>query len=167
VRDEKFGGYTRSVNAPKPSHRRIFLSFMALLAGALSVSTFGATSTGRFEVYCDGVGFFLSNIPGAPAPGRLVLFSWASSPPGSLVGIYLSGKWSDVIVYRDGCIPDGKCEVFARGRMWVDAWDTSEKSNLPPKRISGKYEVNLKGKILQGSFEAKEHIRKNPFRVCM
>jgi hypothetical protein len=35
------------------------------------------------------------------------------------------------------------------------------------KRISGKYEIDLNGKQLEGAFLAKEHTSKHPLRVCM
>jgi hypothetical protein len=71
------------------------------------------------------------------------------------------GKWSDVYVFRDGCVPDGKCESIADGRVWVDALNT------PPKHISGKYEINLNGKVLEGNFVARRHDRKHALRLCM
>jgi hypothetical protein len=150
-----------------PLRRNTLLCLVALLLAALPGASSIATASGQFEVYCDGVGIFLSKIDGAPAPGRLVLFSYAGFPPGSNQGVYLSGVWSDVIVLRDGCVPDGKCESIAQGKVWVDAWDTSDVANLPPKHISGKYEIDLNDKILRGSFVAKAHIVKHPFRVCM
>jgi len=70
-------------------------------------------------------------------------------------------------VYRDGCVPDGKCESIARGKVWIDAWDSSDTGGMPPKRISGKYEIDLSGKYLEGRFVAKEHSSKHPLRLCM
>lgn len=116
-------------------------------------------------MYCDGVGIFLSKIDGAPVPGKLISFSYLGFPPGSFGGRYLGqGQWSEVVVYRDGCVPDGKCESIAHGKVWIDSWDTPE---MPPKRISGKYEIDLNGKMLQGVFVAKERFRKKPIRLCM
>ncbi len=123
------------------------------------------TPTGHFEVYCDGVGIFLAKIDGAPAPGKLVLFSPTSFPPGTFGGRYFEqGKWSDIYVYRDGCVPDGKCESIADGKVWIDATD---KQDTQPKHISGKYEINLNGKHLKGTFLAKLHDRRRPLRLCM
>ena len=74
------------------------------------------------------------------------------------------GKWSDVYVYRDGCVPDGKCENIADGKVWIDTTDEQDKQL---KRISGKYEINLNGKHLEGTFLAKRHDRRRPLRLCM
>jgi hypothetical protein len=151
-----------------PLRRNTLLCLVALLLAALPGASSIATASGQFEVYCDGVGIFLSKIDGAPAPGKLVLFSYLNFPPGSMGGRYLGeGKWSDVFIYRDGCIPDGKCESIAHGKVWIDAWDMSETGGAPPKSISGKYEIDLNGKHLQGSFVAKEHFDKRGVRVCM
>jgi hypothetical protein len=127
-----------------------------------------STATGQFEVYCDGVGIFLAKIDGAPSPGKLVLFSQKSFPPGTMGGRYFGqGKWSEVYVFRDGCVPDGKCESIADGKLWIDAPDMADTGDTPPKRISGKYEINLNGKNLKGHFVTKRHISKHPLRLCM
>jgi hypothetical protein len=130
----------------------VFLPRLPALAAA-------RTATGHFEIYCDGVGVFLEKIDGAPASGKLVLFSRLSD---TLRGEYVGqGKWSDVYVFRDGCLPDGKCESIADGRVWIDALGTS------PKHISGKYAIKFNGKLLEGTFNAKRHNRKPPLRICM
>jgi len=145
------------------------LCLIALFLLALPLSSFAANATGHFEVYCDGVGIFLAKIDGAPAPAKLVLFSYISFPPGTIGGRYLrQGKWSNASVYRNGCVPDGKCESIADAIVLIDAWDTPDYSREPPpKRISGKYEIDLKGKHLEGGFVVKEHHRKHPLRLCM
>ncbi len=153
------------MKVPKSSRRYLFLSLVVLFLPALLAPS--SESTGHFEVYCDGVGIFLSKIDGAPAAGKLVLFAYANFPPGAMRGIYLSGKWSSVYVLPDGCVPDGKCEHIALGKVWIDAWDTSDAGAAPPKRISGKYEIDLNGKHLEGAFDAKEHTNKHPLRLCM
>jgi hypothetical protein len=144
----------------------VFLSlimfFVPLLLPLVSAA---ATATGHFEVYCDGVGIFLAKIDGAPASGKLVLFSLVSFPPGTFGDRYFGqGKWSDIYVLRDGCVPDGKCESIAEGRVWIDAPDSQDK---PPKHISGKYEIHLNGKFLEGNFLARKRDRKQPLRLCM
>jgi hypothetical protein len=63
------------VDALKPLRTYTFLSFIMLFVPALLLPASVATATGHFEVYCDGVGIFLARIDGAPAPGKLVLFS--------------------------------------------------------------------------------------------
>jgi hypothetical protein len=117
---------------------------------------------GHFEVYCDGVGIFLAKVDGAPASAKLVFFSYLGFPGGTFGGEYIGqGKWSDVSVFADGCVPDGKCQSIAHGRVWIDALNTL------PKHISGKYEIKLNGKLLEGTFVAKRHNRKHPLRLCM
>jgi hypothetical protein len=135
-----------------------FLSIALFVPPSLTLSS-ERTVNGHFEVYCDGVGLFLTNIDGAPAAGKLVLFALLG---GTFGGEYVGqGKWSDVHVFRDGCLPDGKCESVANGRVWIDALDT------PRKHISGKYEIKLNGKLLNGAFVAKRRVRKPPLRLCM
>jgi hypothetical protein len=117
------------------------------------------TATGHFEVYCDGVGLFLAKIDGAPDSGKLVLFAYLSNTFG---GEYIGQrKWRDVQVFRDGCIPGGKCESIANGRVWIEELD------VPPKHISGNYEIRLKGDLLQGTFLAKKRVRRPSPRLCM
>jgi hypothetical protein len=56
-----------------------------------------AEASGHFEWYCDGFGFYLSKIDGAPAPKELVLFLLMNLPPAAF---YLPTKeWRDVAVY--------------------------------------------------------------------
>jgi len=140
----------------------VFLGLMTLFVPPLLPPATAAKATGRFEVYCDGVGIFLAKIDGAPTSGKLVLFSYLGSGLGTFGGEYIGqGKWSDVFVLRDGCVPDGKCQSIANGRVWIDALDT------PPKHISGKYEIKLNGKLLEGTFDARRRDRKRPLRLCM
>jgi hypothetical protein len=89
-------------------------------------------------------------------------------PPGTIGGRYFGqGKWSDVYVFRDGCVPDGKCDSIANGKVWIDGSDMPGTGDTPPKRISGKYEIDLNGKHLEGAFVAKRYVRKRPLRLCM
>jgi hypothetical protein len=146
----------------------VCLGAVVLLLAVLPIASSTNNATGRFEVYCDGVGIFLANIDGEPAPGKLVLLSIMGFPPGTMGGRYFGqGKWSNVYVYRDGCVPDGKCESIARGKIWIDDSDTSETGNTEAKRISGKYEIDLNGKHLEGPFVAKRRDRKHALRLCM
>jgi hypothetical protein len=156
------------VDTPTPSRRYIFLVLVLLLASDLLPAASGVTTGGQYEVYCDGVGLFLANIDDVPAPGKFVLFSYLDFPPGTIGGRYLGqGKWSEVLVYRHGCVPDGKCDTIAHGKVWIDVWDSSDPRQMPPKHISGKYEIDLNGKHLQGTFVAEERFRKRPLRICM
>jgi len=133
----EFPKYTRIVNASKRILGHIFLSLVALFLPALLLSASPPTS--HFEVYCDGVGIFLAKIDGAPALGKLVLFSHMSFPPGTIGGRdFGQGKWSDVFVYRVGCVPDGKCEHIALGKVWIDAWDTSDTADASPQISSAR-----------------------------
>lgn len=160
--------YTRILGASKPLRTYIFLSLILLFIPTLLVPASVTTATAHFEVYCDGVGIFLAGIHGAPAPGKLVLFSRMSFPPGTIGGRYFGqGKWSDVYVFRDRCVPDGKCDSIALGKVWIDASDMQGTGDTPPKRISGKYEIDLNGKHLEGPFVAKRHVSKHPLRLCM
>ena len=162
--------YTRIVDASKLVRTCIFLSLIPILfflPASLAPASV-ATATGHFEVYCDGVGIFLAQIHAAPPRGKLVLFSRVDFPPGTMDGSdFGQGKCSDVDVFRDGCGPDGKCDRIAVGKVWIDASDTPDTGGGSPKRISGKYEIDLNGKHLEGSFVAKRHISKHPLRLCM
>jgi hypothetical protein len=130
-----------------------FLGLTVLFVPPLLASASVPKATGHFEEYCDGVGIFLAKVDGAPASGKLVLFSYMGFPGGTFGGEYIGqGKWS---------VPDGKCQSIAHGRVWIDALDT------PPKHISGKYEINLNGKLVEGTFLAKMSRRRHPLRICM
>jgi len=140
----------------------VLLSVIVLLVQPLL--PLASTATGHFEMYCDGVGIFLAKIDGAPAPGKLVLFSRMGFPPGTFGGrSFGQGKWSVIYVFRDGCVPDGKCESMAEGRVWIDG----PEQDTEPKHISGKYEINLNGRVIEGNFVARRHDRRRPLRLCM
>jgi hypothetical protein len=140
---------------------RIFACLCALvfLLAALSAGADGQNASGKFEEYCDGFGFFLAKIDGAPVPGKLFLFLYTGFP-----GVtYMPKKqWKDVYVYHDGCIADGKCEILAHGKIWVDDEVTQETT-----RVFGRYEIELKEQHLSGRFAAKRHEYKRPPRLCM
>ena len=53
---------------------------MVLLLAVFPTASSGQNATGHFEVYCDGVGFFLAKVDGAPAPGKLFLFLYTGFP---------------------------------------------------------------------------------------
>lgn len=116
-------------------------------------------ATGRFEVYCDGVGLFLTKVDGAPAPRKLLLFMYTGFPG---VPYVARDEWKDVKVYRDGCTADGKCEVLARGRIRLD-------NEIAPDghHVAGKYEIDLTGQQIRGTFTAERHRYKHPPRICM
>jgi len=135
------------------------LCLSLVLAMSLPAMASSPKATGHFEVYCDGIGLFLAKLDAVPAPGRLVLFARLGNTfGGDNVG---QMKWSDVDVFRDGCIPEGKCERIANGKVWIDTRDGS------PKHISGKYELKLNDKLLKGTFVAKKRAIKRPIRLCM
>ncbi len=152
-----------SVDAAKLLRTSALLTLVLLFVLPVYSST--PVATGHFEVYCDGVGIFLAKINGAAAPGKLVLFFEVGFPPGTDEGLFMGQRqWSTVYVFRDGCVPDGKCKSIADGKVWIDAQDDPDR---PPKHISGKYEINLNGKRLEGVFLANRHSRKRPLRICM
>jgi len=139
----------------------VFLSLIVFFVPLSPAPASAPAATGHFEVYCDGVGLFLAKIGAAPASGKLVLFSFMGSTFG---GRYVGeGKWHDVHVFHEECFlsPNGKCESIADGRVWIDALDT------PPRHISGKYEIKLNDKLLEGTFFLKRRDRKRPLRLCM
>ena len=116
-------------------------------------------ATGHFEVYRDGVGFFLEKIGGAPASGKLLLFLRTGFPG---IAYVPKAKWKEVSVFRNGCIADGKCEVLARGRVWLD-----HEATYDARRISGKYEIEGNGQYLRGQFAVTLRGYKRPPRLCM
>jgi hypothetical protein len=153
------------VETSKQLRAYVFLSLVMFMVTPLLSPASVGTPTGHFEVYCDGLGIFLSKIDGAPASGKLVLFSRMSFPPGTIGGRYFGqGEWSNIYVLRDGCVPDGKCESIGDGRVWID---TTDKQDTQPQQISGKYEINLNGNHLEGTFLANLHVRRRPLRLCM
>ena len=87
------------------------LSTAVLLLVAVANGHSGDDVTGGFEVYCDGVGFFLAKVDGAPAPRKLFLFLYTGFRGVPLVP---KQEWKDVNVYRNGCTADGKCEALKR-----------------------------------------------------
>jgi hypothetical protein len=122
-------------------------------------------TTGRYEVYCTGVRLFLTKIDGSPAPGKLVLLSYQADMAS---GRYFEhGKWSDARVFPDGCIHGEQCRSIADGKVWIDPMVTSGAKDTPPKHISGKYEIDLSGKHLEGTFVAKYQGSKHPLQFCM
>lgn len=161
--------YTRHMSVPQFGRICICLGALVLLLAVLPTASSTHNANGRFEVYCDGVGFFLADIDGAPAPRKLVLFLYMGSTGSTFGGRYLGqGKWSDVFIFRNGCVPDGRCDSIAHGKVWIDAWDTpSGDDALPPKHISGEYEIDLNGQHLKGQFVAKQQEYKCPPRLCM
>ena len=139
----------------------VFLGLTVVFVSPPPVLASARTATGHFELYCDGVGLFLGKIDGAPASGKLVLFSRLAFPGGTFDGKYVGqGKWSDVYVFRHGCSRD-ECESIADGRVWIDSLYT------PDKPMSGKYEITLNGKLLKGTFIAKKRGGQTLRRLCM
>ncbi len=137
----------------------VCLGVVVLLLALFPIASATNNATGRFEVYCDGFGFFLSSIDGAPAPGKLFLFLYTGFPG---INYVPKEKWKDVYVYSNGCIADGKCEVLARGKVCLD-----DEALPDASRVSGKYEIELNGQHLRGQFAAKRRDYKHPPRLCM
>ena len=132
-------------------------ALLVLAIALLAASAQGAT--GHFEVYCDGVGFFLAKVDRAPAPRKLLLFLRTDFPG---IPYVPKEEWKDVFVYRDGCAADGKCEVLAHGRVRLDNEITPD-----GRSVSGRYEIELKGQQLDGHFAAERRFYKHPPRICM
>ena len=159
--------YTRIVESPKTSRSQSLAGVAVILMSVLALPAPAVTATGQYEVYCDGVGVFLDKVDSVPASGRLVLFYRVPFPPGTFASYIGQGKWRDVYVFPKGCVPDGKCESIAIGKVRIDQWDAEETEDRPPKRISGKYEIDLNGKHLEGQFIAAKSRRTHAERVCM
>ena len=121
-----------------------------------------ALKSTRTYIFLSLVVLLLHALPLAAAVGTVLFSGLGDTFGGEYVG---QMKWSAVSVFRDGCVPDGKCESIADGKVWIDA-DTPDAGHTP-KRISGKYEISLNGKHLEGPFVAKRHVSKHPLRLCM
>ena len=151
---------TRRVSA---SRMGACLSAAALLLVIVGSGHPRESATGTFEVYCDAVGVFLAKVDGAPAPRKLLLFLYTGFP--GVVDVP-SEEWRDVKVYGNGCVADGKCEVLAYGKVYLD----NEITPFAPDgtRVSGKYVIELKGQHLQGTFatERRQRRYKHPPRIC-
>ena len=135
---------------------RLGSAVLLLLAAGTGQSSEGAT--GRFEVYCDGVGLFVTKVEGAPAPRKLLLFMYTRFPG---VPYVTREEWNDVQVYRNGCAADGKCEVLAHGRIRLDTEITPD-----GRQVAGKYEIDFTGQQLHGTFTAERQRYKHPPRIC-
>jgi hypothetical protein len=68
------------MNVPQLARIWICLSAAVPLLAFFPTASSGQNATGHFEVYCDGVGFFLAKVDGAPAPGKLFLFLYTGFP---------------------------------------------------------------------------------------
>ena len=131
---------------------------LAILLPVMVPTTASARgATGHFEVYCNGIGFFLERVDGAPAPGKLVLYL-PTHPSGIL--FVPKEELIDVHVYAGGCALDGKCEVLANG--------TIELNKIAPDegRVSGRYEMELGGKRLLGQFAVEQRRHKGRPEIC-
>jgi hypothetical protein len=130
----------------------------ALLLFIAPTATPAQVATGHFEVYCDGIGLFMANVDGTPAPEKLLLFLYTGFPG---IPYVPKEEWKDVYVYRNGCAADGKCEVLAHGRIRLDNEITRD-----GRRVSGEYEIELSGQHLRGQFAAQRRSYKHPPRIC-
>jgi hypothetical protein len=151
--------YTRPMRVTQFGRIRLCLSIAVVLLAVFPTATPARDATGHFEMYCDGVGLFLAKVDGAPTPGKPLLFLYTGSPR---IPHVPRETWRDVSVYRNGCIADGKCEVFARGKVWL-----ADEATRDAKRISGKYEIELRGQHLNGQFVAEQRNYRQTPRICM
>jgi hypothetical protein len=149
------------MSVPQFARIRVCLSTAVLLLAVFQTAKSAQNASGHFEVYCDGFGFFLEKVDGAPVPGKVLLFLYTGFP-GVQYAYESMQNWSDVIVYRNGCIADGGCEILARGKVRLD-----NEATVDARRVSGKYEIEFNGKHLSGQFAAKRRGYKHPPRICM
>jgi hypothetical protein len=133
-----------------------FLSTAALLLAVVPTPASAEDATGHFEVYCDGGGFFLAKVDGAPAPRKLLLFLYTGR-----VSYVPKEEWNEVIVYRNGCAADGKCEVLTHGKVRLDSELTRD-----GRRVSGKYEIELSDQHLHGQFATERRFHRHSPRIC-
>src|SRR5579863_8554901 len=137
---------------------------MYLLVAVLSIVLVPTASSARgaaggFEVYCDGIGFSLANVEGAPAPKTLFLFLYTGFP-GYPYWVQKQ-EWKDVYVYRGGCAADGKCDVLTHGGVWLDHEITPD-----GRHVSGKYEIELGGQPIRGQFATSRRVSRHVTRIC-
>jgi hypothetical protein len=136
----------------------VCLSTAFLLLIVVPTATSAQDATGHFEVYCDGVGFFLANVDGAPGQRKLLLFLRTDFPG---IPYVPREEWKDVYVFRDGCAADEKCEVLTHGNVWLDRELTPDS-----RRVAGKYEIELNGQHIHGQFATGRRPSKHLTRIC-
>jgi len=132
----------------------------ALLFFVVSTAASAQDASGRFEVYCDGIGFFLTRVVGAPPTRKMLLFLRTDFPG---IPYVPKNEWKSVYVYRDGCVPDGKCEVLTNGKVRLDNEFTPDS-----RHATGQYEIELAGQYIHGQFAAgwRQRRYKSPVRIC-
>jgi hypothetical protein len=140
---------------------RICLGAVVLLLFVFPAEPSTHEASGRFEVYCDSVGFYLGKIDGAPAPAEFFLLMYRGFP--GFIDALPGGSWLEVSVYPKDCRADGKCETrkVADGRLWLDA-----EHDPGGKQISGKYDIDFNGQHATGRFAATRREYKKPPRMC-
>ncbi len=70
-----------------------------------------------------------------------------------------------LLSFVTGACPRRQVREYRRdGKVWID---TTDKQDMQPKHISGKYKINLNGMHLEGTLLAKRHVRRGPLRSCM
>lgn len=142
----------------------VFLSLIMLFVPPLLPLASVATARAHFEMYCDGVGIFLAKIDGAPAPKKFVLFSPMSFPPDTFKGrSFGQGSGPPFMSFVMGASPTAS----ARALPTAEYGSTSRTRKTRRQNFSGKYEINLNGKLLEGNFFARRHDRKHPLRLYM
>jgi hypothetical protein len=138
------------------------LLIVALLLQASLPPLSAADSNGRFEWYCDGLGFFLAGINGASEPKEFALFLGLDFPRRPLP----TEEWQDVSIFPKGCVLDGRCKSIGNGKVWLEKRSWLEAENMLAKRIYGKYKLDVNGKHLEGTFTARMRTRPSAYRVC-
>src|SRR6267142_4523349 len=111
-------------------------------------------ASGWFSPHCDGASFFLTKVDGLPTGQKLNMtmrhyaLSWWVYRPQEV--------WEDVSTER--CVSAGKCEAATHARIWLDTVGPND------KRVSGRYDVDVGGQHLEGTFLVK--YRKQDW-ICM
>jgi hypothetical protein len=146
------------MGTPEFARFRVYLSAFLLLIAVFPIAAPAQNSTGRFEVYCNGVGIFLAKVDGAPAPRKVLLFLYTGFPG---IPYVPKEEWKEVSVYRNGCRADGACDVLTRGKVRLDTEITPD-----GRRVSGKYEIEFSGQHLHGQFAAERRNYRHPPWIC-
>jgi hypothetical protein len=100
----------------------VLISLIVFFAPPLLPSADVAMAAGDFEVYCGGVGIFLAKMAGAPAPGKLVLFSRINfSRARSEVVVSDRESGPTFMSFVMGASPTANAKGLPMAELWIDA----------------------------------------------